>query len=112
MTIVFFLSFFLFFFLSLFLSFFLSFILSFFLSFFTIRYFLLRTFFFPSSLIPIYHLFPYFSGIAEFAKESASRNLGAPKVHLSFSLDGSGVVTLAKAEVRVCVCRGGGVAGV
>ena len=39
-------------------------------------------------------------GIAEFAKESASRNLGAPRVHLSFTLDGSGIVTLSKAEVR------------
>ena len=44
-------------------------------------------------------LFICFSGIADFAKESASKNLGAPKVHLSFTLDGSGIVTLSKAEV-------------
>ena len=43
-----------------------------------------------------------FLGIAEFAKESASKNLGAPKVHLSFTLDGSGIVTLSKAEVHYC----------
>ena len=52
----------------------------------------------------IYSNFPiwnnnYSSGIAEFAKEGAGRNLGAPKVHLSFTLDGSGIVTLSKAEV-------------
>ena len=45
--------------------------------------------------------FFYFLGIAEFAKEGAERNLGAPKVHLSFTLDGSGMVTLSKAEVNI-----------
>ena len=41
---------------------------------------------------------PSHSGIAELAKESIAKGLGAPKVHLSFSLDGSGVVSLSKAE--------------
>lgn len=34
----------------------------------------------------------------EFAKENAHRNLGDPKVHLSFVLDTSGIVSLLKAE--------------
>ena len=34
----------------------------------------------------------------EFAKENAYRNLGDPKVHLSFILDTSGMVSLVKAE--------------
>ena len=34
----------------------------------------------------------------EFAKENAYRNLGDPKVHLSFILDTSGMVSLIKAE--------------
>mmetsp|Transcript_12702 Transcript_12702/g.12343 ORF Transcript_12702/g.12343 Transcript_12702/m.12343 type:complete len:926 (+) Transcript_12702:120-2897(+) len=38
------------------------------------------------------------TGIADFAKEHADKDLGAPKVHLSFSLDGSGIVSLSKAE--------------
>lgn len=39
------------------------------------------------------------TGVAAFAKEHAHKNLGAPKVHLSFSLDNAGIVTLTKAEV-------------
>ena len=50
-------------------------------------------------LFYFFYFFIYFLGIAEFAKEGAERNLGAPKVHLSFTLDGSGIVTLSKAEV-------------
>jgi hypoxia up-regulated 1 len=38
------------------------------------------------------------TGIKAFAKEHAAKELGVPKVLLTFSLDGSGVVTLTKAE--------------
>lgn len=38
------------------------------------------------------------TGVMEFAKENAYRNLGDPKVHLSFVLDTSGMVSLIKAE--------------
>eukprot|EP00595_Chromulina_sp_UTEXLB2642_P002829 CAMPEP_0196761474 /NCGR_PEP_ID=MMETSP1095-20130614/726_1 /TAXON_ID=96789 ORGANISM="Chromulina nebulosa, Strain UTEXLB2642" /NCGR_SAMPLE_ID=MMETSP1095 /ASSEMBLY_ACC=CAM_ASM_000446 /LENGTH=901 /DNA_ID=CAMNT_0042111073 /DNA_START=170 /DNA_END=2875 /DNA_ORIENTATION=- len=41
------------------------------------------------------------TGIAEFAKETASKGLGVPKIHLSFGLDASGIVTLLKAEATV-----------
>mmetsp|Transcript_357 Transcript_357/g.348 ORF Transcript_357/g.348 Transcript_357/m.348 type:complete len:927 (+) Transcript_357:193-2973(+) len=48
-------------------------------------------------LLAVYNI----SGIAEFAKESASKGLGQPKVHLSFGLDSSGIVSLTKAEATV-----------
>jgi len=35
-------------------------------------------------------------GVAAFAKEHESKGLGTPKVHLSFSLDSSGIVGLVK----------------
>merc|ERR1711871_1279294 len=38
------------------------------------------------------------TGISEFAKDTVAKGLGVPKVHLSFSLDSSGVVALNKAE--------------
>lgn len=41
------------------------------------------------------------TGISEFAKESANKGLGQPKVHLSFNLDTSGIVTLTRAEATV-----------
>lgn len=41
------------------------------------------------------------SGIAAFSKEVAERSLGEPKVHLSFTLDASGVVSITKAEATV-----------
>mmetsp|Transcript_28468 Transcript_28468/g.48847 ORF Transcript_28468/g.48847 Transcript_28468/m.48847 type:complete len:933 (-) Transcript_28468:116-2914(-) len=41
------------------------------------------------------------TGVAAFAKEHESKNLGTPKVHLSFGLDTSGLVTLVKAEVSL-----------
>ena len=49
------------------------------------------------SLIAVYNI----TGIAEFAKETSAKGLGSPKVHLSFLLDGNGVVTLARAEASV-----------
>merc|ERR1711916_358892 len=48
-------------------------------------------------LLAVYNI----SGIAEFAKETESKGLGQPKVHLSFSLDSSGVIALNKAEATV-----------
>merc|ERR1711871_660008 len=48
-------------------------------------------------LLAVYNI----TGIAEFAKETESKGLGQPKVHLSFSLDSSGVVALNKAEATV-----------
>jgi hypothetical protein len=36
------------------------------------------------------------AGVAAFAKEHESKGLGTPKVHLSFSLDSSGIVGLVK----------------
>jgi hypoxia up-regulated 1 len=41
------------------------------------------------------------SGIADFAKEMADKNLGTPKVSLQFELDGSGITKLIKAEAVV-----------
>jgi len=41
------------------------------------------------------------TGIADFAKEAASKGLGSPRVHLSFTLDSGGVVSLSKAEATV-----------
>ena len=41
------------------------------------------------------------SGIAAFSKEVAEKGLGEPKVHLSFTLDASGIVSLTKAEATV-----------
>lgn len=41
------------------------------------------------------------TGVANFAKETASKGLGAPKVHLSFGLDSSGLVQLVKAEATL-----------
>ena len=41
------------------------------------------------------------TGISEFAQDTVAKGLGVPKVHLSFSLDSSGVVTLSKAEATV-----------
>jgi cell division ATPase FtsA len=41
------------------------------------------------------------SGIADFAKEMADKNLGTPKVSLQFELDGSGITKLIKAEAIV-----------
>mmetsp|Transcript_25466 Transcript_25466/g.42935 ORF Transcript_25466/g.42935 Transcript_25466/m.42935 type:complete len:993 (+) Transcript_25466:61-3039(+) len=41
------------------------------------------------------------SGIAAFSKEMEERGLGVPKVHLSFTLDASGVVSITKAEATV-----------
>ena len=41
------------------------------------------------------------SGIADFAKEMADKELGTPKVSLQFELDGSGITKLIKAEAVV-----------
>lgn len=41
------------------------------------------------------------SGVAEFAKEMADKELGTPKVSLQFELDGSGITKLIKAEAVV-----------
>lgn len=49
------------------------------------------------SLIASYNI----TGVAAFNKEHANKNLGAPKVHLSFGLDSSGLVTLVKAEATL-----------
>merc|ERR1712054_232231 len=50
-----------------------------------------------SKLLAVYNV----TGVAEFAKETESKGLGQPKVHLSFTLDSSGVVSLNKAEASV-----------
>merc|ERR1711988_1363224 len=50
-----------------------------------------------SKLLAVYNV----TGVAEFAKETESKGLGQPKVHLSFTLDSSGVVSLNKAEATV-----------
>merc|ERR1712146_858108 len=50
-----------------------------------------------SKLLAVYNI----SGVADFAKETESKGLGQPKVHLSFTLDSSGVVSLNKAEASV-----------
>lgn len=50
-----------------------------------------------SKLLAVYNI----TGVAEFAKETESKGLGQPKVHLSFTLDSSGVVSLNKAEASV-----------
>jgi hypoxia up-regulated 1 len=49
------------------------------------------------SLVAAYNI----TGVAAFNKEHANKNLGAPKVHLSFGLDSSGLVTLLKAEATL-----------
>jgi len=49
------------------------------------------------NLIAVYNI----TGIAEFAQETASKGLGPPKVHLSFSLDLGGLVQLSKAEATL-----------
>jgi len=49
------------------------------------------------NVVAIYNI----TGIADFAKETASKGLGHPKVHLSFALDGNGMVTLSKAEATL-----------
>merc|ERR1711871_355533 len=41
------------------------------------------------------------TGLSEFAQDTVAKGLGIPKVHLSFSLDSSGIVTLSKAEATV-----------
>lgn len=41
------------------------------------------------------------TGVAAFAKETAEKGLGEPKVHLSFVLDASGMVLLSRAEATV-----------
>lgn len=43
------------------------------------------------------------TGVADFAKDAAAKGLALPKVHLSFALDSSGMVTLFKAEATVDV---------
>ena len=48
-------------------------------------------------LLAVYNI----TGIADFAKEHESKDLGSPKVHLSFALDASGVVSLTKAEATL-----------
>lgn len=50
-----------------------------------------------NNVVAVYNI----TGIADFAKETASKGLGQPKVHLSFSLDGNGMVTLSKAEATL-----------
>merc|ERR1711968_385586 len=50
-----------------------------------------------SKLLAVYNI----SGMGDFAKETESKGLGQPKVHLSFTLDSSGVVSLNKAEATV-----------
>jgi hypothetical protein len=50
-----------------------------------------------SKLLALYNI----TGISDFAKETASKGVGAPKVHLSFGLDGSGIVSLVKAEATL-----------
>eukprot|EP00604_Paraphysomonas_vestita_P001760 CAMPEP_0174823626 /NCGR_PEP_ID=MMETSP1107-20130205/26314_1 /TAXON_ID=36770 /ORGANISM="Paraphysomonas vestita, Strain GFlagA" /LENGTH=721 /DNA_ID=CAMNT_0016047011 /DNA_START=407 /DNA_END=2572 /DNA_ORIENTATION=- len=41
------------------------------------------------------------TGIAEFAQETSSLGAGQPKIHLSFTLDNSGIITLSKAEATL-----------
>lgn len=50
-----------------------------------------------SNIFGIYNI----SGVAAFAREHAALSKGAPKIHLSFSLDNSGMVSLLKAEATV-----------
>ena len=50
-----------------------------------------------STLLAVYNI----TGVAKFAEETASKGLGSPKVHLSFSLDSSGIAKLNKAEATV-----------
>jgi hypoxia up-regulated 1 len=50
-----------------------------------------------SKLLAVYNI----TGVADFAKETSSKGLGAPKVHLSFALDASGIVSLTKAEATL-----------
>jgi len=47
-----------------------------------------------SKLMSVFNI----TGIKAFAKEHSAKELGVPKVLLTFSLDGSGIVSLAKAE--------------
>ncbi|OQS07494.1 hsp70, partial [Thraustotheca clavata] len=50
-----------------------------------------------SSIISRYNI----TGIEEFAKKNADKNLGEPKVTLSFSLDASGLASIVKAEATL-----------
>jgi hypoxia up-regulated 1 len=50
-----------------------------------------------STLLGVFNI----TGVAEFAKEAAEKGLGVPKVHLSFTLDSSGIVALGRAEATV-----------
>jgi hypoxia up-regulated 1 len=54
----------------------------------------------PVGASPLFGVFNI-TGITEFAKETASLGAGQPKVHLSFTLDGSGMVILTKAEATL-----------
>lgn len=54
----------------------------------------------PSNTDPILVVYNI-TGIAAFADEVAAKGLSAPKVHLSFSIDASGIVSLNKAEATV-----------
>jgi hypoxia up-regulated 1 len=54
----------------------------------------------PAGASPLIGVFNI-TGIADFAKETASLGAGQPKVHLSFTLDGSGMVILSKAEATL-----------
>lgn len=49
------------------------------------------------SLVATYNI----TGVADFARENAPKGLGVPKVHLSFGLDGSGLIQLLKAEATL-----------
>merc|ERR1711968_103158 len=48
-------------------------------------------------LLAVYNV----TGIADFVEEHKGKDLGTPKVHLSFALDASGVVGLVKAEATL-----------
>jgi hypoxia up-regulated 1 len=50
-----------------------------------------------SELLAVYNV----TGVAAFAAETENRGAGAPKLHLSFGLDASGVVQLLKAEATL-----------
>lgn len=54
----------------------------------------------PAGTAPLIEVFNI-TGISEFAKETASLGVGQPKIHLSFVLDGSGMVVLTKAEATI-----------
>ena len=54
----------------------------------------------PASTAPTLAMYNI-SGIAAFAEEMAKKGLGKPKVHLSFTLDSSGIAKLTKADATV-----------